>query len=61
MAFHHPLELLRPTLSDRRMAHSRKLREEARNGDFLQMAGLVLVRQRPGTASGREPDSQTQA
>ena len=25
---------------------------EARNGDFLQMAGLVLVRQRPGTASG---------
>jgi DNA-directed DNA polymerase III PolC len=48
----HPLELLRPTLSERRMATSRKLREEARNGDFLQMAGLVLVRQRPGTASG---------
>jgi len=48
----HPLQLLRPTLSERRMAHSRKLREEARNGDFLQMAGLVLVRQRPGTASG---------
>ena len=47
----HPLELLRPTLSERRMAHSRKLRD-ARNGDFLQMAGLVLVRQRPGTASG---------
>ena len=33
------------------MAHSDELRE-ARNGDFLQMAGLVLVRQRPGTASG---------
>ena len=48
----HPLELLRPTLSERRMAHSQKLREDARNGDFLQMAGLVLVRQRPGTASG---------
>jgi error-prone DNA polymerase len=47
----HPLELLRPTLSERRMAHSQKLRE-SRNGDFLQMAGLVLVRQRPGTASG---------
>ncbi|MEI6202588.1 MAG: OB-fold nucleic acid binding domain-containing protein, partial [Enhydrobacter sp.] len=47
----HPLELLRPTLSERRMADSRKVRE-ARNGDFLQMAGLVLVRQRPGTASG---------
>ena len=47
----HPLELLRPMLSERRMAHSQKLRD-ARNGDFLQMAGLVLVRQRPGTASG---------
>src|SRR5476651_2351293 len=47
----HPLELLRPMLSERRMAHSKKVRE-ARNGDFLQMAGLVLVRQRPGTASG---------
>jgi error-prone DNA polymerase len=47
----HPLQLLRPTLSDRRMADSKRLRE-ARTGDFLQMAGLVLVRQRPGTASG---------
>ena len=34
------------------MTTSQKLREEARNGDFLQLAGLVLVRQRPGTASG---------
>jgi error-prone DNA polymerase len=48
----HPLQLLRPTLSERRMADSQKLRDEARNGDLLQMAGLVLVRQRPGTASG---------
>jgi error-prone DNA polymerase len=47
----HPLQFLRPTLSDRRMATSQKLREAA-TGDFLQMAGLVLVRQRPGTASG---------
>jgi len=47
----HPLQLLRPTLSDRRMSNSGKLRE-AQTGDFLQMAGLVLVRQRPGTASG---------
>jgi error-prone DNA polymerase len=47
----HPLQLLRPSLSERRMAHSQRLRE-TRNGDFLQMAGLVLVRQRPGTASG---------
>ena len=47
----HPLQLLRPMLSDRRMSNSEKLRE-AQTGDFLQMAGLVLVRQRPGTASG---------
>jgi error-prone DNA polymerase len=47
----HPLQLLRPTLSERRMANSQKLRE-TRSGDFLQLAGLVLVRQRPGTASG---------
>jgi error-prone DNA polymerase len=47
----HPLQLLRATLSDRHMATSQKLRE-AQTGDFLQMAGLVLVRQRPGTASG---------
>ncbi|WP_218191168.1 error-prone DNA polymerase [Enhydrobacter aerosaccus] len=47
----HPLQLLRPSLSERRMAHSQKLRE-ACSGDFLQLAGLVLVRQRPGTASG---------
>lgn len=47
----HPLQLLRPMLTERRMADSRKVRE-ARTGDFLQLAGLVLVRQRPGTASG---------
>jgi len=47
----HPLQLLRPMLSERRMAHSEKLRD-AQSGDFLQLAGLVLVRQRPGTASG---------
>ena len=47
----HPLQLLRPMLTERRMADSKKVRD-ARTGDFLQMAGLVLVRQRPGTASG---------
>jgi error-prone DNA polymerase len=47
----HPLQLLRPMLSERGMAHSAKLRD-AQSGDFLQLAGLVLVRQRPGTASG---------
>jgi error-prone DNA polymerase len=47
----HPLALLRPMLSERRMSHSDALRE-ARNGDRFSMAGLVLIRQRPGTASG---------
>jgi error-prone DNA polymerase len=47
----HPLALLRPMLTDRRMSHSDALRE-ARNGDRFSMAGLVLIRQRPGTASG---------
>ncbi|HTR86788.1 MAG TPA: error-prone DNA polymerase [Reyranella sp.] len=47
----HPVALLRPMLRERRMADSEKLRT-AQSGDFLQMAGLVLVRQRPGTASG---------
>jgi error-prone DNA polymerase len=47
----HPLELLRPSLTERRMANSQKLRETP-SGVPLQMAGLVLVRQRPGTASG---------
>lgn len=47
----HPLQLLRPMLSERRMAHSERLRD-ARSGDRIALAGLVLVRQRPGTASG---------
>ena len=47
----HPLQLLRPMLSERRLSHSEALRE-ARNGDRFTLAGLVLVRQRPGTASG---------
>ena len=47
----HPLQLLRPTLIERGMKHSDALRE-ARNGDRFGMAGLVLIRQRPGTASG---------
>jgi error-prone DNA polymerase len=47
----HPLQLLRPTLIERGTKHSDALRE-ARNGDRFAMAGLVLIRQRPGTASG---------
>ncbi len=47
----HPLALLRPMLSERYLSHSEKLKD-ARNGDRIRLAGLVLVRQRPGTASG---------
>jgi len=47
----HPLQLLRPMLSERYMKTTDALRE-ARNGDRLSVAGIVLIRQRPGTASG---------
>ena len=47
----HPLALLRPTLVGAAHGALEVLRE-ARNGDFFTLAGLVLVRQRPGTASG---------
>jgi error-prone DNA polymerase len=47
----HPVALLRPMLSERHVARTSALRD-ARNGDRFTLAGLVLVRQRPGTASG---------
>jgi error-prone DNA polymerase len=47
----HPVSLLRPMLSERRVARTSALLD-ARNGDRFTLAGLVLVRQRPGTASG---------
>ena len=47
----HPLELLRPTLAQRGMSSTETLKT-AKNGQLLTLAGLVLVRQRPGTASG---------
>ena len=47
----HPLSLLRPMLSERRISRSDTLLD-SRNGDRFTLAGLVLVRQRPGTASG---------
>ena len=47
----HPLALLRPRLAGRGVAPTEVLKE-ARNDDFFTLAGLVLVRQRPGTASG---------
>jgi len=47
----HPAALLRDELSARRAIKSERL-TEITNGKRVRVAGLVLVRQRPGTASG---------
>jgi error-prone DNA polymerase len=47
----HPLALLRAQLTERGAADSRML-DAARQGRWLRIAGLVLVRQRPGSARG---------
>ena len=47
----HPLALLRTTFA-RRGISSTAVLENSKNGDVFTLAGLVLVRQRPGTASG---------
>ena len=47
----HPLALLRPELSRQRLPEARAL-SALRNGVQVRFAGLVICRQRPGTASG---------
>ncbi|GJM10521.1 MAG: error-prone DNA polymerase [Lysobacteraceae bacterium] len=47
----HPLELLRSQLKARRVLTSREVDQQP-NGRPLRAAGLVTLRQRPGTASG---------
>lgn len=47
----HPLALLRPRLAALRCTDTRAL-AAARQGAWLRVAGLVLVRQRPGSAKG---------
>jgi error-prone DNA polymerase len=47
----HPVGLLRQHLDRLGVAPNRTL-ADAKNGDRIKVAGLVLVRQRPGTASG---------
>ncbi len=47
----HPMELLRPALSRKGVSGTTVLKD-SKNGDIFTLAGLVLVRQRPGTASG---------
>lgn len=47
----HPVSLLRDELTARRVIKSEQL-TQIRNGERVRVSGLVLVRQRPGTASG---------
>ncbi len=49
----HPVSFLRSQLDARRVITNARLDDEAiRDGARVNLAGLVLVRQRPGTASG---------
>jgi error-prone DNA polymerase len=47
----HPVSFVRPEL-DRFQITSAASLEKCSDGDFVKVAGLILVRQRPGTASG---------
>ncbi len=47
----HPLELLRETLTQRRCQTLFEV-QHARPGEQVETAGLVILRQRPGTATG---------
>lgn len=47
----HPLELLRPEFAQQGICTAERLAQK-NDGQFVRVAGLVLNRQRPGTASG---------
>jgi error-prone DNA polymerase len=47
----HPVSFTRPQLDQLRILRIEQL-NDAMNGDVVKVAGLILVRQRPGTASG---------
>jgi error-prone DNA polymerase len=47
----HPLQFIRPLLDARKIVRSHQLMD-VRPGSRVEVAGLVLVRQRPGTAKG---------
>jgi len=47
----HPLQLLRPRLDEARVTANAAL-DGVAAGDFVTVAGLVIIRQRPGTAKG---------
>lgn len=50
----HPVSLVRGELDRRNIITAAELQDESRSphGRWVKVAGLVLVRQRPGTASG---------
>ena len=48
---HHPMELLRPAFAGAGVTKSRRL-ATLKTGTRVDVAGLVICRQRPGTASG---------
>ncbi|HTH57767.1 MAG TPA: error-prone DNA polymerase [Cyclobacteriaceae bacterium] len=47
----HPVSFIRDQLSQLHIRHLSSL-AQAKDGDHVKVAGLILVRQRPGTASG---------
>jgi error-prone DNA polymerase len=47
----HPVSFVRKQLDQLHVRSNASL-EKAKNGDYVKVAGLILVRQRPGTASG---------
>jgi error-prone DNA polymerase len=47
----HPMQFLRPQLQQLKAITNAQL-AQAKNGDTVKIAGLVLMRQRPGTAKG---------
>ncbi|WP_261362010.1 helix-hairpin-helix domain-containing protein [Humisphaera borealis] len=47
----HPMALVRPELTARKIITAAEMKQQ-RHGKWVRVAGLVLVRQRPGTASG---------
>lgn len=47
----HPVSFIRTELSQLKILSASQL-ESAKHGDYVKVAGLILVRQRPGTASG---------
>lgn len=48
----HPVSFIRPELEMLRILTTHAANHDAQNGQLIKVAGLVLVRQRPGTAKG---------